>query len=82
MSLLLGLLKSVFLGAIDIFVIDVGGDRKSVRRRLRVTRLVVGVLVAIAALVVWTVTSPLRWVAAAIGVLAVAYGLYAEFRYR
>ncbi|SEP07810.1 hypothetical protein SAMN04487948_11324 [Halogranum amylolyticum] len=82
MSLLLDLLKSVFLGAIDLFVIDAGGDRKSVRRQLRIARLVVGVLVAIAALVVWTVTSPLRWGAAAIGMLAVAYGLYAEVRYR
>ncbi|WP_157532995.1 hypothetical protein [Haloferax profundi] len=82
MSLLLELLGSIFSGAIEIFVLDEALDPKTAKRKLWVARLAVASIVVVSAAVVWTVTSPLRWVGAVVGLLAVVYGVSTELRYR
>ncbi|KAB1186840.1 MULTISPECIES: hypothetical protein [Haloferax] len=82
MGLLLELLGHIFTGAIEIFVIDEALDQKTAKRQLWVARLAAASITVVSAALVWTAASPLRWVGAVVGLLAVVYGLVAELRYR
>ncbi|WP_411967773.1 hypothetical protein [Haloferax sp. YSSS75] len=81
MSVLLDILKHIFTGAIELFVLDSAADREQASRQLWIRRLAVVAVIVVSAGVVWTVSSPVRWVGAVVGLLAFFYGLYAELRY-
>lgn len=80
MSLLMDLLKSVFEGAIHIFVVKSGG--RSDTRQLWVARIVASAVIVGSAAVIWGLSSPVRWVGVVTGLLAVAYGFAAELKHR